>query len=77
MDYKIWFNQALPKAVHRTLEMGFHRSTRDLDKTGVLSDCASRNTVQRLWNVNSPTGLFADPALHQELDRLMARMRIS
>ncbi len=77
MDYKIWLNQALPNAVHRTLKIGFHRFTRDQNKIGVLSDSASGDPLERLWNFNSPAGPFDDPALHKELDRLMARMRIS
>ena len=77
MDYKIWFNQILTEAINRTRKIGFRQSLNPLDNSGVLSDFATSETVERLWSFNSPTGPFDDPALHQELDRLMARMRIS
>jgi hypothetical protein len=76
MDYKIWFNQALPHAINRTFKIRFRRSASDQNKTDVRLDCAPPEMTARLWRYPH-TGPFDDPALHQELDRLMARIRIS
>ena len=77
MDYKIWLHQSLPKAVHRTLKMGFRPSVHTDKKPGISSDCAPNEMIQGLWNFNSPMGPFDDPALHKALDRVMARIRLS
>ena len=77
MDCKIWFNQALHRADNRTLKIGFRKSARILNKSAVFSQWAPNEIIEGLWKLDSPMGPFDDPALHQELDRLMARMRIT
>jgi hypothetical protein len=77
MDYKIWFHKSLHHAVNRTFKMGFPKSGRSPKKSGGFLDCDRTDMMEGLWNVNSPFGPFDDPKLHQELDRLMARNRLS
>jgi hypothetical protein len=77
MDYKIWFNQALPHAINRTFKIRFRRSASDQNKTDVRFDCAFPEMTTPLWRSDPHTGPFDDPVLHEELDRLMARILIS
>ena len=77
MDYKIWFHQTWPTALNRTLRFGLRKSSRILNKSDALSDCAQNKNLPGLWKFDSPAELFEDPTLHQALDRLMERMRLS
>jgi hypothetical protein len=77
MSYKIWFNQTLPDTVQRKLKTGFLKSGRAPKKIGGPMGCTQNELVEGLWNSASRIGDLAEPSLHEELDRLMERIRPS
>lgn len=77
MNYQTWFHQSLPNAVNRIFHMEFRKSGHAACyKTGNFSNGSQVAAAEAPSKSQSKLELFDDPAFLQELDRIIARIRV-
>jgi hypothetical protein len=76
MDKKVWFHLFVPHMIKCNFMKRFRKPRSSANGLNALSTTHRDNAVENTSKVHPWMDLFDDPALHQELDRLMMCNRI-
>jgi len=77
MDKKIWRHPSTPAAIKRKVWQRYQNPAFSGYGSNAMAAASPDNTVEPESKMDPWIDLFADPALHEALDRIMASNRIA